>query len=212
MMLARHGAKVVVNDLGAEADGTGSNASLAEEVAARIRSDGGEAVANTVDVTDWNAAAAMIEQAVSAFGRLDVLVNNAGILRDRMLVNLTEQDWDQVINVHLKGTFAPLRHAANYWRDRYKEGSRFEARVINTSSHSGLFGNLGQANYVAAKAGIASMTIVAARELQRYGVTVNAICPRAKHTTDRRIREIDAGTNRAARPGVDGGSCHLAVE
>ena len=179
LMLARHGARVLINDRGTEPDGSGSNVSPAEEVAALIRGEGGEAVVNTSDVTDWKASEAMINQAIEKFGHLDVLINNAGILRDRMLVNLTEADWDQVINVHLKGTFLPLRHAANYWRVQSKEGKKLDARVINTTSHSGLFCNIGQTNYAAAKAGIASMTIVAARELQRYGVTVNAICPRA---------------------------------
>jgi NAD(P)-dependent dehydrogenase (short-subunit alcohol dehydrogenase family) len=179
LMLARHGAKVLINDRGTESDGTGSNASPAEEVAETIRREGGDAAVNTADVTDWKASEAMIGQAIEQFGRLDVLVNNAGILRDRMLVNLTEQDWDLVMNVHLKGTFLPLRHAANYWRTLSKDGKAVNARVINTTSHSGLFCNIGQANYAAAKAGVASMTIVAARELKRYGVTVNAICPRA---------------------------------
>lgn len=179
LMLARHGAKVVINDRGTEPDGTGKSVSPAEEVAELIGREGGEASVNTADVTDWKETEKMIGQAVERFGRLDVLINNAGILRDRMLVNLTEQDWDAVINVHLKGTFLPLRHAANYWRSQSKEGVKVDARVINTTSHSGLYSNIGQANYAAAKAGIASMTIVAARELQRYGVTVNAICPRA---------------------------------
>jgi len=179
LMLAQQGAKVVVNDRGTAPDGTGNNASPAEEVAELIRRDGGEASVNTADVTDWKETQAMIDEAVERFGRLDVLINNAGILRDRMLVNLSEQDWDSVISVHLKGTFLPLRHAANYWRAQSKEGKPVDARVINTTSHSGLYSNVGQANYAAAKAGIASMTIVAAREMQRYGVTVNAICPRA---------------------------------
>ena len=179
LMLARHGAKLLINDRGTDSDGTGGSTTPAEEVAQLIRAEGGEADVNTADVTDWKATEAMINQAIERFGRLDVLVNNAGILRDRMLVNLTEQDWDLVMSVHLKGTFLPLRHAANYWRTQSKEGRPVDARVVNTTSHSGLFSNVGQANYAAAKAGIASLTIVAARELQRYGVTVNAICPRA---------------------------------
>lgn len=179
LMLARHGAKVLINDVGSAPDGSGDSASPAEEVVGLIRREGGEAAINTADVTDWNASEAMVRQAIESFGHLDILINNAGILRDRMLVNLTEEDWDRVINVHLKGTFLPLRHAANYWRAQVKAGKQPDARVINTTSHSGLFSNPGQTNYAAAKAGIASMTIVAARELQRYGVTVNAICPRA---------------------------------
>src|SRR5262249_22773526 len=136
---------------------------------------------NGADVSDWEQARAMIDAAVQAFGRLDVLINNAGILRDRMLVNMSEAEWDAVINVHLKGTFAPLRHAAAYWRDRVREtGAPVEARVINTSSVSGIYGNIGQANYGAAKQGIAALTIIAARELKRYGVTVNAIAPGAR--------------------------------
>lgn len=179
LMLARNGAKVLINDLGSGPDGSGGDASPAEEVAALIRSEGGQAAVNTSDVTDWKAAEEMVRQAIETFGSLDVLINNAGILRDRMLVNLTEEDWDLVMKVHLKGTFLPLRHAANYWRAQVKEGRKLDARVINTTSHSGLYSNVGQANYAAAKAGIASLTIVAARELKRYGVTVNAICPRA---------------------------------
>jgi len=179
LMLARHGAKVLINDLGSAPDGTGGSASPAEEVAELIRREGGEAAINTADVTDWKATEAMVRQAVETFGSLDILINNAGFLRDRMLVNLTEEDWDLVVKVHLKGTFLPLRHAANYWRAQSKAGKQLDARVINTASHSGLFNNPGQTNYAAAKAGIASMTIVAARELGRYGVTVNAICPRA---------------------------------
>lgn len=179
LMLARHGAKVVINDVGSGPDGSPGGASPAEEVAELIRGEGGEAAVNTLDVTDWKAAEAMVRQTIETFGRLDVLINNAGILRDRMLVNLTEEDWDLVTRVHLKGTFLPLRHAASYWRAQVKEGRQPDGRVINTTSHSGLFSNVGQANYAAAKAGIASLTIVAARELKRYGVTVNAICPRA---------------------------------
>ncbi|MCA0239265.1 MAG: SDR family NAD(P)-dependent oxidoreductase [Proteobacteria bacterium] len=180
LMLARHGAKVVVNDLGSSAAGIGRDATPAEEVVAEIRALGGEAVVDTSDVSDWSGAQAMIERAVASFGRLDILVNNAGILRDRMLVNMTEDEWDSVIKVHLKGTFAPTHHAANHWRRQHKAGQAVDARVINTSSHSGLFANIGQANYAAAKAGIASFSIVAARELQRLGVTVNAIAPRAE--------------------------------
>ena len=174
---ARQGAKVVVNDLGAEVDGSGSSTGPAGEVVDEIRGMGGEAVANGDNVADWEGAQRLINSAVETFGGLDVLVNNAGILRDRMLVNMTEEEWDAVINVHLKGTFAPARWAAAYWRERAKAGETNDARIICTSSTSGIFGNPGQSNYGAAKAGIASFAIIAARELGRYGVTVNAIAP-----------------------------------
>ncbi|MDB5861733.1 MAG: putative oxidoreductase [Ramlibacter sp.] len=189
LMLAGQGAKVVVNDLGGSADGIGSDQTPAEEVVAAIRRMGGEAVVDSHNVAEWAGAKAMVDQAVSSFGGLDILVNNAGILRDRMLVNMTESEWDSVINVHLKGTFAPTHHAANYWRQQQKAGKQVDARVINTTSHSGLFCNVGQANYAAAKAGIASFSIVAARELQRYGVTVNAIAPRATTRMTEGLRE-----------------------
>ncbi|WP_036596575.1 SDR family oxidoreductase [Ottowia thiooxydans] len=179
LMLARHGAKVVVNDLGSSADGIGQDTTPADAVVAEIREAGGEAVADASNVANWEGAKSLINTAITHFGGLDILVNNAGILRDRMLINMTEQEWDSVTNVHLKGTFAPTHHAANYWRQQTKDGKKVDARVINTSSHSGLFCNIGQANYAAAKAGIASFSLVAARELQRYGVTVNAIAPRA---------------------------------
>jgi NAD(P)-dependent dehydrogenase (short-subunit alcohol dehydrogenase family) len=179
LMLAAHGAKVVVNDLGGARDGTGASAGPAEEVVDEIRKAKGEAVANASDVSDFAGAKEMIEQSISAFGRLDVLVNNAGILRDRMLVNMPEGEWDAVIKVHLKGTFAPAHHASVYWRDRAKKGETVGARLINTTSVSGIYGNAGQTNYGAAKAGIAAFTIIAARELARYGVTVNAIAPGA---------------------------------
>ena len=180
LMLAAHGAKVVVNDLGGSRDGTGADVGPAQEVVDEIRAAGGQAVANGDDVSDYQAAKRMIDQAVGEFGRLDVLVNNAGILRDRMLVNMTEAEWDDVIRVHLKGTFAPARHAAAWWRDRSKSGQPVDARIINTSSASGLFGNVGQTNYAAAKAGIAAFTIVLAKELERYGVGVNCIAPGAR--------------------------------
>lgn len=176
---ARQGAKVVVNDLGGDRTGEGGDAGPAEQVAQEIRAMGGEAVANGADVSDWDQAKAMIDQAVDTFGRLDILVNNAGILRDRMLVNMSIEEWDAVIKVHLRGTFCPMRHAAAYWRDRAKAGETNDARIINTTSVSGLFGNQGQTNYGAAKAGIASMTVISAKELMRYGITVNAISPGA---------------------------------
>lgn len=179
LMLAEHGAKVVVNDLGGSRDGTGDDASPAQQVADEIVAVGGEAVANTENVADWAGAERMVQQAVETYGKLDVLVNNAGILRDRMLANMTEAEWDAVINVHLKGTFAPARHAAQHWRDRSKAGEEVNGRLINTTSVSGIYGNVGQTNYGAAKAGIASFSIISALELHRYGVTVNAIAPGA---------------------------------
>jgi len=180
LMLAGEGAKVVVNDLGGTPDGSGSDLTPAQQVVEEIKAMGGEAVANGADVSNWDQAKAMIDQAVSAFGKLDVLISNAGILRDRMLVNMSEAEWDAVIKVHLKGTFAPARHAAEYWRELSKTtGEPLKARIINTSSVSGIYGNVGQTNYGAAKMGIAAFTIIAARELRRYGVTVNAIAPGA---------------------------------
>ena len=179
LAFAAQGAKVVVNDLGGARDGAGSSASPAQAVADEIAAAGGEAVANTDDISTWAGAERLIGQAIDTFGGLDVVVNNAGILRDRMIVTMTEPDWDAVLGVHLKGTFAVLHHAAAYWRQRTKQGHANDARVINTTSPSGLFGNPGQANYGAAKAGIASLTVIAARELDRYGVTVNAIAPTA---------------------------------
>jgi len=179
LMLAAHGARVIVNDLGGSRDGTGADQGPAAEFVSEIRAAGGEAIANADDVSDFGAAKCMIEQAVDEFGRLDAVVNNAGILRDRMLVNMEEAEWDAVIQVHLKGTFAPSRHAAAYWRERSKAGQPVDARIINTSSVSGIYGNPGQTNYGAAKMGIAAFTIIAARELARYGVTVNAVAPGA---------------------------------
>ncbi|GAA3683912.1 SDR family oxidoreductase [Nocardioides ginsengisoli] len=178
--LARHGAKVVVNDFGVSAAGEGTDESPAHEVVAEIEAMGGQAVVNGADVADFAAAEAMIRQAIDTFGGLDILVNNAGFLRDRMLVNTAEDEWDAVIRVHLKGHFAPLRHAGAYWRAEAKEGRQRAARVINTSSGAGLQGSVGQATYSAAKAGIAGLTLVAAQEMGRYGVTVNAIAPVAK--------------------------------
>jgi NAD(P)-dependent dehydrogenase (short-subunit alcohol dehydrogenase family) len=179
LSLARHGAKVVVNDLGGSRDGSGHDASPAAAVAGEITGSGGEAAANTNDISTWEGAAGLIQQAVDTFGGLDVLVNNAGILRDRMLFSMSEEEWDAVIRVHLKGTFAPSRHAAAYWRDRSKAGEGNDARLINTTSVSGLYANPGQTNYGSAKAGIAGFTQIAAQELHRYGVTVNAIAPGA---------------------------------
>jgi NAD(P)-dependent dehydrogenase (short-subunit alcohol dehydrogenase family) len=180
LALADAGAKVVVNDLGATLAGEGGDLSPAQEVVQEIEARGGEAVADVANVADFDQAGQLVQRALDAFGRLDILVNNAGILRDRMLVNMTEDEWDAVINVHLKGHFAPTRHAAAHWRERTKQGEDVKARVINTSSPSGVFGNVGQTNYGAAKAGIAAFTVIAAQELQRYGVTVNCIAPNAR--------------------------------
>ncbi len=179
LMLAKHGAKVVVNDLGGSRDGTGNDESPAEHVVGEIVAEGGEAIANAENVADFEGAERMIQAAIDTFGDLHAVVNNAGILRDRMLTNMTEAEWDAVINVHLKGTFAPARHAAAYWRERSKAGEEVSGRIINTTSVSGIYGNIGQTNYGAAKAGIASFTNIAALELARYGVTVNAIAPAA---------------------------------
>ncbi|MFI7589766.1 SDR family oxidoreductase [Spongisporangium articulatum] len=177
---ARQGARVVVNDLGAALDGAGTSQAPAHAVAEEIRAFGGEAVVNGDDVADWEGARRLVACAVEAFGRLDTLVNNAGFVRDRMLVSVSEAEWDDVVRVHLKGHAAPLRHAAAYWRDRAKAGEPVAARVVNTSSGAGLLGSIGQGNYSAAKAGIATLTVVAAAELARYGVTVNAIAPVAR--------------------------------
>ena len=192
LMLAAHGAKVVVNDLGADVRGVGTDATPAQQVVDEIRAAGGEAVVNGADVSDWEQARAMVEQAIGTFGDLHVLINNAGILRDRMLANMTEAEWDDVIRVHLKGTFAPSRHAVAYWRERRKAGHAVSGRLINTSSASGLFGNVGQTNYGAAKAGIAAMTVIAAREMAmaKVGVTVNAIAPRAQTRMTEGLREL----------------------
>ncbi len=180
LALANAGAKVVVNDLGGSTAGEGADQTPAQQVADEIKGRGGEATANYDNVADFIGAGNMIRQAVSDFGRLDILVNNAGILRDRMLVSMTEEEWDAVIAVHLKGHFAPTHHAANYWRQQSKAGETVNARVINTSSPSGVFGNVGQTNYGSAKAGIAAFTVIAAQELARYGVTVNCLAPNAR--------------------------------
>jgi NAD(P)-dependent dehydrogenase (short-subunit alcohol dehydrogenase family) len=180
LLLAAHGARVVVNDLGRAADGTGdATTGPADEVAAEIIASGGEAVANGDDIGDFEGARRLIGQAVDAYGRLDVLVNNAGILRDRMLATMSEAEWDAVMTVHLKGTFGPAHHAAAHWRDRSKAGEAVSGRLINTTSPSGLYGNVGQSNYGSAKAGIAAFTVIASMELARYGVTANAIAPAA---------------------------------
>lgn len=203
---ARHGALVVVNDLGVAIDGTGRSSEPAERVAAEIQASGGEAVVNTDDVSDFDGARHLVESAVAHFGRLDALVNNAGILRDRMLVNMTVEEWDAVIRVHLRGTFAPSHWAAAYWRERSRAGHEPAARIVNTSSASGIYGNPGQANYGAAKAGIAAFTVIAAMELGRYGVTVNAIAPGARTRMTENLmpgdaeRPTDPGDNDRAEP------------
>ncbi|MGH9193339.1 MAG: SDR family NAD(P)-dependent oxidoreductase, partial [Acidimicrobiales bacterium] len=179
LLLAAQGARVVVNDLGGAMDGTGSDTGPAHDVVEEITTQGGQAVASTDDVGDFAGAEKLVGTAIDAFGRLDVLINNAGILRDRMLINMSEAEWDAVIRVHLKGTFGPSHFAANHWRERSKAGDEIDARIVNTSSPSGIYGNVGQTNYGAAKAGIAAFTIIAAKELARYGVTVNAVAPAA---------------------------------
>jgi NAD(P)-dependent dehydrogenase (short-subunit alcohol dehydrogenase family) len=179
LLLAHHGAKVVVNDFGGARDGTGGDAGPAQDVVNEIIAAGGEAVAHVGDVSSLADAAAMVQLAIDTFGGLDVLVNNAGILRDRMLFSMSEEEWDSVIKVHLKGTWAPSRVASAYWRDRAKAGETNDARLINTTSVSGIYGNPGQTNYGAAKAGIATFSQIAAEELGRYGVMVNAVAPGA---------------------------------
>jgi len=179
LLLAKHGAKVVVNDLGGSHDGSGASASPAEEVVAAIKAAGGDAIANADNVADYKAAQRMIQAAVDKWGALHIVVNNAGILRDRMLFNMSEEDFDSVIAVHLKGTFNLCRHAAAYWREEHKKGNVLNGRLINTSSDSGLLCNVGQGNYGAAKAGIAALTVIADKELARYGVTANAVAPSA---------------------------------
>ena len=179
LMLASEGAKVVVNDFGGARDGTGGDVGPAQEVVDEIVAAGGEAVAHVGDVSSLDDAKAMVQLAIDTFGGLDVLVNNAGILRDRMIFSMSEDEWDAVIKVHLKGTWAPSRVAAEHWRNRAKAGHTNDARLINTTSVSGLYGNPGQTNYGAAKAGIAAFTLIAADELVRYGVTVNAVAPGA---------------------------------
>ncbi|MFJ8673087.1 SDR family oxidoreductase [Streptomyces sp. NPDC093589] len=180
LALAAEGAHVVVNDLGVAADGAGASTGPAQRVVDEIRAQGGRAAAHTGDITTTDGASSLVATALGAFGRFDILVNNAGFLRDRMLVNLDEDDWDAVMRVHLKGHFLPLKHAAAHWRAEAKAGRTPDARVINTSSGAGLLGSVGQGNYAAAKAGIIGLTLVAAAELARYGVRVNALAPAAR--------------------------------
>ena len=202
LLLAKHGARVVVNDLGGGTDGTGKDETPAQEVVRVIKEAGGEAVVNTENVADFMGAKRMIDQALDTWGQLDVLVNNAGILRDRVLANMMEEEWDAVINVHLKGTFSPSRHAAAHWRNLSKErGASVNARIINTSSVSGIYGNTGQTNYGAAKAGISAFTVIAARELKRYGVTVNAVAPVALTRMTEGLREMSEEQKATRHPG-----------
>ncbi len=180
LLFAAEGAKVVVNDLGGAQDGTGADLGPADEVVEEIRAAGGDAVANGDSVADWEGAQRIINQAIETYGDLHGVVNNAGILRDRMLVNMTEEEFDLVVNVHQKGAFLMMRHAAAYWRERTKAGETVSASIVNTSSTSGLHSNPGQINYGGAKSAIATMSVIAARELERYGVRVNAIAPSAR--------------------------------
>ena len=181
LLMAKHGAKVVVNDLGAHFDGSGqSNATPAQDVVNEIKKMGGDAIANGESVSDFKGAKRIIECAIDTFGKLNIVVNNAGILRDRMIFNMAEEDFDSVLAVHLKGSFNLARHACEYWREEHKKGNLLNGRIINTSSDSGLLGNLGQINYGAAKAAVALMAIVVDKEMSKYGVTGNAIAPLAR--------------------------------
>jgi NAD(P)-dependent dehydrogenase (short-subunit alcohol dehydrogenase family) len=197
---AREGARVVVNDLGVERDGTEAKRGPADDVVDEIRAMGGEAVPNGDDVADWDGARRIVQTAIDSFGRLDVLVNNAGFLRDRMLFTATEDEWDAVIRVHLKGHFATTRHASEYWRAQSKAGEEVDARIINTSSGAGLMGSVGQGAYSAAKGGIAALTLVESAELGRYGVTANAIAPAAR---TRMTEEVFADRMAAPDDGFD---------
>lgn len=199
LLMAREGARVVVNDVGVRRDGAPESVDAAQRVVDEIRSGGGEAVAHTADVSTMDGAQSLIDLAIETWGHLDVVVNNAGILRDRMVVNMSEDEWDSVIRVHLKSTFATTRHAGAVWRSLAKAGQHLDARIINTTSSSGIYGNAGQANYGAAKAGIAALTIITARELHRYGVTVNAISPTA---LTRMTEDIGMASTPEARAGV----------
>lgn len=202
LFFASEGAKVVVNDLGAAMDGLGDDRSPADQVVDEIKARGGDAIANADDVADWEGGQRLVNAAVEAFGDLHILVNNAGILRDRVLVNMTEEEWDSVIHVHLKGHFVPTRWAAAYWREQSKAGKDVKAAVVNTSSTSGLLGNPGQANYGTAKAGLAAFTIITSQELSRYGVRVNAIAPAART----RMTESTPGLSDIVQPPPDPGA------
>src|SRR4051812_1948405 len=199
LLFAQEGAKVVVNDLGGAMDGTGDDRTPAQQVVDEIKAMGGEAVANADNVADWEGGQHLINAAVEAFGDLHVLVNNAGILRDRVIVNMTEEEWDAVIHVHLKGHFVPLRWAATYWREQTKAGKGVKASAINTASTSGLIGDAGPTDYGAAKAGIAAMTVIAAQELVRYGVRCNGLAPAART----RLTEATPGLGEIVKPPED---------
>src|SRR5438094_3320390 len=201
LLFAQEGAKVVINDLGGAIDGSGDDRTPAQQVVDEIKAMGGEAVPNADNVADWEGGQRLVNAAIEAFGDLHILVNNAGILRDRVLVNMSEQEWDSVIHVHLKGHFIPTRFAAAYWREQTKAGNAVKANVINTSSTSGLLGNPGQTNYGAAKAGIAAFSVIAAMELERYGVRVNAIAPAART----RMTEATPGLSDVVKAPADEG-------
>jgi NAD(P)-dependent dehydrogenase (short-subunit alcohol dehydrogenase family) len=197
LLFAREGAKVVVNDLDVDLEGrSGDDRRAAQQVVDEIVAMGGQAVANTDDVADWEGGRRLVHTALDAFGSLDILVNNAGILRDRMLVNMTEEEWDSVVRAHMKGHFVPTRWAAAHWRQRSKAGHQVEAAIVNSSSTSGLLGNAGQSNYGAAKAGIAALTVIAAQELEHYGARVNAVVPAART----RMTESAPGLSDMVRP------------
>jgi NAD(P)-dependent dehydrogenase (short-subunit alcohol dehydrogenase family) len=200
LLFASEGAKVVVNDLGGDMRGEGGDLSPAQQTVDDIKAMGGDAVVNGDNVADWDGAQRLVRQAVDTFGDLHVLVNNAGILRDRVIINMTEEEWDAVINVHLKGHFAPTRHAATFWREQSKAGKEVKASIIHTSSTSGLFANPGQANYDAAKSGIATFSQVCAKELSRYGVRSNAIAPGART----RLTEATPGLGDAVKAPEEG--------
>jgi NAD(P)-dependent dehydrogenase (short-subunit alcohol dehydrogenase family) len=200
LAFAREGARVVVNDLGVARDGTGGSAGPAQDVVDEIHALGGEAAANTDDIADWAGARRLVHTAIDSFGGLDVLVNNAGFVRDRMLFTTSEEEWDAVIRVHLKGHFAVTRHASEVWRARSKAGEPVDARIVNTSSGAGLMGSVGQGAYSAAKGGIAALTLVESAEMGRYGVTANAIAPAAR---TRMTEEVFADRMQAPGTGFD---------
>ena len=200
LLFASEGAKVVVNDLGGDMHGEGGDPSSAMQTVEDIKAMGGEAVVNGDNVADWDGAQRMVQQAVDAFGDLHILVNNAGILRDRVIINMTDAEWDAVIAVHLKGHFCPTRHAAAYWREQTKAGKTVSASIVHTSSTSGLFSNPGQANYGAAKTGIATLSQICAKELSRYGVRSNAIAPAART----RLTEATPGLSEVVKAPEDG--------
>ncbi len=199
LLMARLGAKVVVNDLGAHFDGTGApTATPAQDVVAEIKKMGGDAIANGDNVADFKAAKNIVDTAIKAFGKLNIVVNNAGILRDRMIFNMDEESWDSVVAVHLKGTFNMARHACEYWREEHKKGTVLNGRIINTASDAGLIGNVGQANYGACKAAVAVMAVIIGQEMKKYGVTANAIAPVARTRLT-----VDATPSTAALMGGD---------